>query len=66
MNWEYFFIGIAFFALAYFLYKFRKRGLYGNSPEYKSINSGEIFNTWIVIIMCVVAGIMCILKSIPF
>jgi hypothetical protein len=62
MNWEYLFIGIGFLAGAFILYKIRKIDY--REDETAVINPMLGFNTWIMIIMCTVVGLVFICKSI--
>lgn len=67
MNWEYFFWGIGLLIGGYLLYRFRKLDYINiDSDQYRSIIKLRNFNTWLVIIMCELVGIVLIIRSFPF
>ena len=67
MNWEYFFLGIGLLIGGYLLYRFRKLDYINiDSNQYRSIIKLRNFNTWLVIIMCELVGIVLIIRSLPF
>jgi hypothetical protein len=62
MNWKKLLVGIAILIGTFLLYKMRKWDYY-KGDGFVSINKMRAFNTWMVITMGTIAGIVCILQS---
>ncbi len=66
MNWKYLLLGIGFLLVAYVLY----RGIKGERPSSEETNwkgpTGVVYvQYWGGIILCLIGGIVFILKSLP-
>lgn len=65
MNWKYFSIGIGFLLVAYFIYQRIKKGPASESTGWRGPTLSLYVQGWGVFILCVIGGIVFILKSLP-
>lgn len=65
MNWNYFLIGVGFLLVAGLIYKGTKGKRTSEENNWKGLNGRTYVQGWGTMILCILVGIVFILKSLP-
>jgi len=65
MNWNYFFISLGSFVVAYFFYRNTKGKLASEKNNWKGFTLSLYIQSWGVIIIAIILGLIFMLKSLP-